>query len=465
MMEYLPRRPEPVFPAWSNMPQATKKGERRPAYTDETLADMLRTGVDPAGKRLDDIMPLYMLDDRDMALLIHYLKNLSSDFSPGVTDKTLKFATVIAGDVRTEDREAMLSVLEAFLDDRNAQHRGQKKRASKGVFYRQFMDSTYRTLELARWELTGPRETWRSQLEEYYRAEPVFAILGGIAEGGWSPIHGFCEENRIPCLFPVTDLPVVSDSDWYTLYFSKGFYQEGEAAARYLREKVTGDMRVVQVYRDGGGGALAARGFRATCGKIGLKSPEDRTIAADEKISRQILGNLLKSRQKTVLLLWLEREDLAALGHLAELPHRPETVFVSAGLLGDDLSSIAENTRSFVYITHPYSVPRDKEKIRFLIKRWMKTRNIPVININIQSRMYFVGWMLSESLMHMRDDFYRNYMLDGIDMMNDETYSIAVYPRVSFGPGQRYAAKGCYIVQLTEGPDPQLIRRSNWVIH
>jgi hypothetical protein len=41
----------------------------------------------------------------------------------------------------------------------------------------------------------------------------------------------------------------------------------------------------------------------------------------------------------------------------------------------------------------------------------------------------------------------------------------AVYGRLSFGPGQRYAAKGCYIVQLGKGPDPELVKKSDWVIH
>ena len=47
----------------------------------------------------------------------------------------------------------------------------------------------------------------------------------------------------------------------------------------------------------------------------------------------------------------------------------------------------------------------------------------------------------------------------------DQDYAIAIYPRLSFGSGQRYASKGCYMVQLTKGPDPQLVKVSDWVIH
>ena len=37
--------------------------------------------------------------------------------------------------------------------------------------------------------------------------------------------------------------------------------------------------------------------------------------------------------------------------------------------------------------------------------------------------------------------------------------------RISFGPGQRYAMKGCYIVQLSEGAKPELVKKSDWVSH
>jgi len=50
-------------------------------------------------------------------------------------------------------------------------------------------------------------------------------------------------------------------------------------------------------------------------------------------------------------------------------------------------------------------------------------------------------------------------------MMRDQFFTITLYPRLSFGPGQRFAAKGCYIVQLGAGPEPGLVRMSDWVIY
>jgi hypothetical protein len=76
-----------------------------------------------------------------------------------------------------------------------------------------------------------------------------------------------------------------------------------------------------------------------------------------------------------------------------------------------------------------------------------------------------MGTMLTEVFMHMKRNYYRDHFLDVFDMMADQTYTVLNYPRLSFGPGQRYASKGCYIVQLTEGPNPELMPKSDWVIH
>ena len=65
--------------------------------------------------------------------------------------------------------------------------------------------------------------------------------------------------------------------------------------------------------------------------------------------------------------------------------------------------------------------------------------------------------------MDMKGNYYRDNFLDVIGMMDD--LEVPLYERLSFGPGQRYASKGCYIVQLSKGEKPELVKKSDWVIH
>jgi hypothetical protein len=116
-------------------------------------------------------------------------------------------------------------------------------------------------------------------------------------------------------------------------------------------------------------------------------------------------------------------------------------------------------------VTHQYSLPGSNEKRMLVVKRWLEVRNIPITDLRMQAKIYFIGWMLPGAVKHMRSEFFREYFLEKFDLMNDQDYAIAVYPRLTFGPGQRYASKGCYIVQLTRGPDPELVKITDWVVH
>jgi Periplasmic binding protein len=437
---------------------------RRPAYTDKTLAAVLRDGIDPAGRILHPVMPRYVLDDRDMAILVYYLKELSSKPSPGVTADTIRFATVIAGDVSPEDRQAMLVPLDSYVRDRNSQAYVYEARA-KFRSYNEEMDMAYRKLSLARWELKGPPETWRSQLEDYYRKEPVFALLGGISYGDWQPVHRFCEDHRIPCILPVTDYPVISTTDWYTLYFSKGIYQEGEAAARYIRRMTeqAPAVRVVQVFRDSRSGHALARGVRDTLQDLGQPAPLDIMLKPGEKISRETIKEITGKGNGSVVLLWLGDEAIPLLRELAADPARPGSVFLSSSLLKRHLDNVPPEAREFSFITYPYRLPADeKEHSRIAIK-WLESRKAPVNDSRISTRMYSLVRIMSQAFMHLKYYFYRDYFLDVISMFEDQR--LADYERLSFGPGQHYASKGCYIVQLGPGEHPALVRKSDWVVH
>ena len=438
---------------------------RRPAYTDETLAAALRDGIDPAGRIFHSVMPRYSLDDRDMAILVFYLKSLSAEFSPGVTDTTLSFATIITDDVSPEERDAMLGPLENYVGARNSQARKFETRAKYGIFAER-MDLAYRRLSLARWELKGPPETWRGQLEEYYRKEPVFALLGGITNGEWRPIHEFSEEHRIPCIFPVTDFPVISDTDWYTLYFSRGLSQEGETVARYLAitANLDPDKTVVQVFRDTREGHVLSDGFQNTWQSFGRRAPRNIMLREDEPFTGELLAKLAKGEKPAVLLLWIGTEAVQALETGAVSANRPEMIFLSSTLLKQHVGKLPDKARDHLYITFPYGLTQVRVPPLYFVdaKRRVKA---PTDERRIMSRAHSLSNILIETLMMMRGDFYRDRFLELIDMFQDKTKGFSDYERLSFGPGQRYAAKGCYIMQLTRGADPKLVKKSDWVIH
>ena len=257
----------------------------RPAYTDETLAEAIRGGVDPRGRVFDYVMPRYMLDDEDMAIMIFYLKSLSSQFSPGISETNLHLATVMTDDVSQEDRDAMFVSLLGIIGSRNQYGRLISRQSVLGKGQLVLMNDVMMTsfnqyISLSPWLLKGPPETWRSQLEEYNRKDPVFALIGGITKGEWKPIHQFSEDNHIPCLFPNTDFPVISRTDWYTLYLSKGYYQEGEAAAHYLNNKgeLLKGRPIVQIVRDSREGRALSTGFQETWRELGHEAPVTLTL-------------------------------------------------------------------------------------------------------------------------------------------------------------------------------------------
>ena len=107
----------------------------RPAYTDETLAEAIRGGVDSRGRILDYVMPRYLLDDEDMAIMIFYLKSLSAHISPGISDTTFRFATVMTDDVSQEARDAELAPLVNFINIRNNNAAFLKKISDGGKLY------------------------------------------------------------------------------------------------------------------------------------------------------------------------------------------------------------------------------------------------------------------------------------------------------------------------------------------
>jgi hypothetical protein len=445
----------------------TRIGEfpSRPAYTDETLADAIREGADPEGRDFIGVMPRYPFGDREMAILIEYLKSLSKDPSPGVTDTTIRFATVVSGEVSRKERDELLVPLDRYVRIYNG-HLRRKTRKSTGARAEEVVrllpaDSEPRLVSLVVWELQGSPETWRGQLEEYYRKEPVFALLSGITTKEWRPVHEFCEENAIPSLLPITDLPVVSETGWYTLYFSKGYYQEGETAARHLArtEAPVSGGPVVQVYPDTPEGNAFASGFRDAWNEGGRAPLLEKALPAGTQATREILEEATGKGRRSVLVLWTGAEAIPALNAMTGGDGGVSTIYMSATLLKEGLLAVPEALRDKTYITYPYGLTDTGPGMMYAKKKVTPQ----ITDRRVPGKAAAIYPVLTEIFSWLESNYFRDYMFDIVDA--SMLVVASPFERITFGPGQRYASKGCYIVQLSKGERPELVRKSGWVVH
>ena len=439
----------------------------RPAYNREKLAIAMRFGVDPAGQIFNDVMPRYPLSDRDMSVLTGYLEILSSNFSPGASVSAFRFATIITDDVSAEDRQALLEPLRKFIDQKNQQLATYEDFIKFGYKPTVDMKYAFNRAELDIWELKGPPETWQGQLAAYNSKNPVFAVLSGISNGEWRPIHDFCEAERIPCLYPITDLPVISETDWYTFYFNKGYAQEGEATARYLNhvKMLPVNTPILQIVQETLVGKALASGFNNSWQELQRQPVTTMTLSAQQLQDRGTLAALFKKHKPGVLLLWTDAALVPRLSKLTKLLPATGLIFISSGYMGKKTAAIAETLRSRVYITDPYRLTpfvgsKDggfDAKVPLLMgAKDFGDRRI----ISRSTTMLKQATLRGLNLLY--DNLYRDHLLDIMSTQMD--LIVRDYERFSFGPGQRYASKGCYIIQLGHGSDPPLLPRSEWVI-
>lgn len=488
--QYNPLPPDEQKSGKSMMNNPAAKPLFRPAYDDQTVAAAIIDGVNPTGRQLNAVMPRYLINEPDMAILIAYLKTLSAEPSPGVSRQEIRFATVIAGDVPAAEKTEMLATLRAIINEHNNKARIKDRYLNYGTTMKA-APFNYPKFTLATWELKGAESTWRQQLETYYSQAPVFALLGGLSSSDWQKIHEFSEQNRIPSLLPLTDLPTVSSNDWYTLYFNKGAYQEGETAARHLRltTELTAGKPVVQIIENAPSARAAAAGFHAAWKEGGNSLPFTVSLAEGEKITGARLRELSAQTKPAAILLWTSAGTMPALEALAALGTEHVPVYVATALLKEDIFLIPEKARSFTNITWPYRIDGEEERFRINARSWLQRQKVPTGKSRISTRLYSLAKVLlepfqvvkrdfnpagrgnglvimeeqSEMMLHVKRNYYRDYLLDVIGMMADG--NSLDYERISFGPGQRYISKGCYITRLSPGSRPHLVKMSDWVIH
>jgi len=424
---------------------------QRPAYDRETLAISIRDGLSSTGEEFSMLMPRYPLSDEDMGYLIAFMESLKVGPDPGVTETDIHFATVITDDVAPEARKAMLDVMNTFIEQKNTETRYESQRATSGPWHKDWRFKPYRKWVLHTWELEGPSSGWRAQLEKLYASQPVFAVLGGVSNSSWRPVHEFCEDERLPCLFPTTDLPVAETEDFYNIYLSKGITIEAEAIASHLRDNPVASGGIVQVYRAGNPlSETAALAFAARFGGDVMTAELGEFDAA--------------AADGTTVVAWLDANDSNALWK-ALREQGLEHLYLSGAMLDGGEQRLDEALREYARIAYSTELPGNKARLLARSTGWFRVKRIYAPDYeDIQANAYFTMKVAGGALNAIRLYFNRDFFVESIEHMIDNATYTSVYPRMSLAPEQRFASKGSLIARFDTDNPGKLVAVTEWVV-
>ena len=475
--------------------------QRRTAYTEASLATALREGISSDGQPLSVLMPRYAVSDTELKQLIPYLKGLGAADAPGVTADTLHFATIVTPDADPSVKQAMLATLEQFFQDRNHIIAGEARpmqHNERGVMYR-----VTRRWALHIWELQGAAPTWAAQLARFAQEQPVFAVISGVGGRDWMPIHNFCEASKLPCLFPNIDTPPLREHDFYSVYFSRGLFLEGELMADAL-EEAAADARAVQATPAAlaldGVAASGATAGSATAGSASASSviaagaaPPVRArsliqvlrAGAGLEPAAQHLADLLRQRgwqselhvvspgasaaelgraldapPGDAMVLWLNAADIA---QLPATPPASVHVWLSGLLGGLEQMPLPAAWRAASSLTYPLELPDRRFVAMRLPEGWFHIKHIDLVDPRVQFQTYVACQILSETVGELHSSFQPDFLVERLEVMLSHRRLNGPYPRLSLGVNQRFASKGGYLAHFGAGQDTQrLLPEGDW---
>lgn len=415
---YLYSRPQPqrmVRKGRTPRPILQLRQDSREAYDDATLARAIRSGVDSLGRPLAALMPRYAIDEANMGNLVAYLRQLGAVAAPGVGPGSLRLATVVTPDADPERRRGVVEALSAW--------------SASGALSKL-------ALPLDVWQLAGEPATWAAQLRERYRRQPVFAVISGAGGANWQPVSEFCEEQAVPCVFPIIDSAPDAPDAYYNLYLDTGLPLEARLLAASLR--ADRPARLVQLVADAAGAAAAERL------RLEFAGLAEVTRRWDAEGSARLLADL---REDDVLVAWLRPPALQAL--LAQLPVPPAHVYVSARLSPPGAVSVPAALQARLrWVSTRIDPRRLRANNAVGLMPWAEQLRLAPGDEALQAEVYAATYFFSDALARMRGRWNRDYLLETLESGMYSRPAGRLFYSLSLGPGQRVAAKAGHLLGL-----------------
>jgi ABC-type branched-subunit amino acid transport system substrate-binding protein len=387
-------------------------------------------GIDPADNPLDRAMPMYQMSGEDMADLVAYMKVLEYDLDPGVSDDSVRVATLLplAGKAGVTG-QAMRQVLEGYFNDINEQG---------GVFGRR--------IELLTVPIAGTADASLARLREALDNEGIFALVGAYTIGLDEELLTLLRADNVPLVGPFTLDPGDAYFDSASFYLYAGLDQQ----ARVLADRAVADGAVpgkIMIVSPQGGRAEGL--VKAARDQLRKKDRDDPPAVESYAVGGFDAAGLAKSvaegGSEAVIFLGAQGEFDSLVRELANKAPVPR-IYLLSSLMSRPPTALPSVFDQRVFLAYPTLTSDISQKGQQEYQELAKAYSWG--NDHAQARLAALAAakLFVEGLRKGGRNLSRVRLVEGLESLF--AFETGVTPPLSYGPNRRIGARGAHIVTV-----------------
>jgi len=407
-----------------------ENGRKHPAFDENSLARVLRTGLDPASNRLDESMPLYNMSVEDMDSLVTYLRYLETDWDPGVGKDHIQVATLLPlQGSQGALGKAMAQVVHAHFEEVN-------KRG--GIFGRK--------LELLAIPYGDSADATLDNLRSAFDKEGVFALVGAYTIGLDEQILDLLSEKGAPLIGPFTLNPGDAFINADSFYIYPGFAEQAVVLVEQaLKEETEGNISLVLVGPDGDHIDRVIVSVEDWLPKQKKNKPKTLRYRQGEFNAADIAANMQTFSTDAVLFLGNQTELESLLNALDERKHSPRIYALSA-FVSRPLFDAPAAFDQRIFLAYPTLSSDMSAAGRAEYLRLADLHALPPGHLQGQIAALAAAKLLEEGLRGAGRTVSRQKLVEAIEALY--RYDTGLTPPLTYGPNRRIGAKGAYVMMV-----------------
>jgi hypothetical protein len=115
-------------------------------------------------------------------------------------------------------------------------------------------------------------------------------------------------------------------------------------------------------------------------------------------------------------------------------------------------------------LVYPRALPAQREARLEVVKGWMKRSGIALVDEKVQMNAYLAALLTAMEASHSMDIYSGEFLVERLEHRVGTANEPSIYPSLGLGPGQRFASKGSYILQVDGPNDSQMVPVSDWIV-